>query len=58
MVATDEQLFPGRKMCYRDMSRECARPSKCGHGGEGGEGGRCVLGDGLRDAGGGDAEGD
>ncbi len=42
-------------MCYGDLGRYSAGPSKCGHGGEGGGG---VLVDGLTDAGGGDAEAD
>jgi hypothetical protein len=55
MVVTEERLFPGRKVCYRDFGMDGAGPSKCGHGGESGGG---VLGDGLMDAGSGDAEGD
>jgi hypothetical protein len=51
----EERLFPGRKMCYGDFGRDSDGPSKCGHGVEGG---RCVAGDGLTDAGSGDAEGD
>jgi hypothetical protein len=42
-------------MCYGDFGRYRTGPSKCGHSGEGGG---CVLGDGLTDAEGGDAEGD
>ena len=56
MVVTEEWLFPGWKICYRDFgSEEGAGPSKCGHGGEGSE---CILGDRVTDAGGGDAKGD
>jgi hypothetical protein len=50
MVVTEERLFPGRKVCYRDLGIDGA-----GHGGESGGG---VLRDGLTDAGSGDAEGD
>jgi hypothetical protein len=52
MVVTEERLFPGRKVFYRDFGRDDAGPSKCGHCGESGG---CALGDGVTDAGGGDA---
>jgi hypothetical protein len=42
-------------MCEGNFKRDGAGPSKCGHVGEGG---RCVAGDGLADAGGGDAKGE
>jgi hypothetical protein len=55
MVVAEERLFPGRKMCYGNLGRDSVGPSKCGHGDEGG---RCVAGDGLTHASGGDAKGD
>jgi hypothetical protein len=52
---TEEWLFQGWKICYKDFGSErSAGPSKCGHSGEG----RCILGDRVTDAGRGDAKGD
>jgi hypothetical protein len=55
MIVTEEWLFPGRKICYRDFGGDGGGLSKCGHGGESGGG---VLCDGLTNAGSGDTKGD
>jgi hypothetical protein len=42
MIVTEEWLFPGRKIRYRDFGGDGGGLSKCGHGGESG-GGVCFL---------------
>jgi hypothetical protein len=51
---TEERLFLRRKVCYRDFERDGTGSSKRGHCGESSG---CVKGDGVMDAGGGDAKG-